>query len=75
MARHFVQGELASSSTGVTDAEFWSLQDLALAAAFDARCHPTVAGLPDEARATDWNRDVEFGLQRILDGLRCFAAT
>lgn len=73
MARNFVQSRLAPQASGLSDAEFWSLQGPSLGAAFAAGRYPTVAALPDEARRNDWNRDFEFGLQRILDGLEHYA--
>lgn len=73
MARNFVQRQVAPQASGLDDAEFWRRQAPALAKAFAAGHYPTVAALPDEARATNWERDFEFGLQRILDGLDDYA--
>lgn len=75
VARNFVQRRLAPQATGLSDAEFWRLQSPHLEAALADGRYPTVASLPNEARGTDWNRDFEFGLQRILDGLERYTAS
>jgi hypothetical protein len=67
-ARTQVYQEEAERSSGLTDTQFRQAQQPVLEKAMTSGRYPVLASLSEDAFGTGFDH-VEFGLQRILDGL------
>jgi len=75
LARNLVGAVEAERRTGVSNQEFWAMQEPVLIKAMASGDYPTLASLDEDAWAGPWDMTFEFGLQRLLDGIEAFIAT
>ncbi|MFE7567302.1 TetR/AcrR family transcriptional regulator [Streptomyces sp. NPDC057539] len=68
IARTQVHAIEAEKKSGITDEEFWQVQEPVLSNAMNSGVYPVMASLSVEAFGPEFDH-FEFGLQRILDGL------
>lgn len=68
---HVLQQE-ACRSSGVSDEEFWSIQEPFLCRAMETGAYPQLAKLPEDSFAIDGEEAFQFGLELLLDGLEKF---
>jgi AcrR family transcriptional regulator len=72
LARNLVGSLEAERRTGVSDQEFWAMQEPILVEAMASGEYPTLAQLDEDAWSGAWESTFEFGLARLLDGLATF---
>ncbi|MFJ9029129.1 TetR/AcrR family transcriptional regulator [Streptomyces sp. NPDC102274] len=68
VARTHVHAIEVEKRSGITDEEFWQVQEPVLSKAMTSGVYPVMASLSMEAFSPEFDH-FEFGLQRILDGL------
>ena len=78
-ARAALEARAAEQSTGMTDDQWWSLNQPLLAGVFDPARYPTMVRVGEAYKANpglgpDRTAAFEFGLQRVLDGIAVFVA-
>lgn len=74
VSRSHVGAMEAERETGISNQEFWAMQEPVLSRAMLSGEYPTLAALDEDAFAGGWETTFEFGLQRVLDGLESFIA-
>ena len=73
-ARTYALQQQVIQETGITDEEFWAVQEPVLTDAMATGDYPAIAQLPEDAFSIDGEDALEFGLQPLLDGLEAFIA-
>ncbi|AXG79487.1 TetR/AcrR family transcriptional regulator [Streptomyces paludis] len=72
-ARTHVHAVEVERKSGMTDREFWQVQEPYLTKAMNSGVYPVMASLSEDAFGPEFDH-FEFGLQRLLDGLEVLVA-
>ncbi|HEY8457348.1 MAG TPA: TetR/AcrR family transcriptional regulator [Actinopolymorphaceae bacterium] len=62
----------ACRASGMSDEEFWAIQEPFLCRAMETGAYPQLAKLPEESFTIDAEEAFQFGLELMLDGLEKF---
>ena len=73
-ARNANAAAAAERVTGISNEDFWKAQEPVLVAAMETGDYPHVAGLDEDAFDMPGEEFFEFGLQRLLDGIKVLVA-
>ncbi|SOD63633.1 transcriptional regulator, TetR family [Streptomyces zhaozhouensis] len=73
-ARHYVLLRQAHEETGITDDEFWEAQGPAIEEAMTRHSFPHLMRLSAEAFSMSQESMLDFGMERVLDGIASFVA-
>lgn len=67
-ARHQLLTAEAERTTGLSETEFWTMQEPFITDAMTSGAYPTFAGLAEDAFSAGWDETFELGLSCMLDG-------
>ncbi|GAA3869324.1 TetR/AcrR family transcriptional regulator [Streptomyces sedi] len=73
-ARHYALLRQAHEETGISDEEFWAAQGPAIEEAMREYSFPHLMRLSGEAFSMSQQSMLDFGLERVLDGIASFVA-
>lgn len=74
VARDHVLAQEVSAQSGVSDEEFWRIQEPLLDSALHSGRYPRILTLPEDVFDADADGGLQFGLDRLFDGIAVLLA-